>query len=98
MVAAVEAGGGGAAGAVMAGIVAGDAADDGALDAALGVGGGSRATDEKYGGDGGEGFHGSMSPDAGLRPQRARAVPVPRSLPASTPATRIRAGARSLNP
>src|SRR3954452_13961972 len=75
MVAAVEAAGGGAEDAVMAGIVAGDAADDGAPDAALGVGGGSRATDEKYGGDGGEGFHGSMSPDAVLRPQQARARP-----------------------
>jgi hypothetical protein len=37
-VVAVEAAGGGAEHAVMAGIVAGDAADHGALDAALGVG------------------------------------------------------------
>src|SRR3954465_8526521 len=77
MVAAVEAAGGGAEDAVMASIVAGDAADDGALDAALGVGGGGRATDEKCGGDGGEGFPGSISPQAVSRPSRARLVTVP---------------------
>src|SRR4051812_46308772 len=98
MVAAVEAAGGSAEDAVMAAIVAGDTADDGALDAALGVGGGGRATDEKYGGDGGEGFHGSMSPNAVSRPQRARARPGSASLPAPTPAARIRAGDGSLNP
>src|SRR4051812_50190742 len=76
MMAAVETAGGGAEDAVMAGIVAGDAADDGALDAALGVGGGGRATDEKCGGDGGEGFHGSISPDAVSRSQRTRLVTV----------------------
>src|SRR4051812_22256481 len=77
MMAAVETAGGGAEDAVMAGIVAGDAADDGALDAALGVGGGGRATDEKCGDDGGEGFHGSISPDAVSRSQRTRLVTVP---------------------
>src|ERR1700730_14496048 len=49
---AVEAAGGGAEHAVMAGIMAGDTADDGALDAALGVGGGGRAQHEKGGGAG----------------------------------------------
>nr|BCE42800.1 hypothetical protein XF3B_78310 [Bradyrhizobium diazoefficiens]BCE95139.1 hypothetical protein XF10B_79370 [Bradyrhizobium diazoefficiens]BCF64793.1 hypothetical protein XF18B_77410 [Bradyrhizobium diazoefficiens] len=74
VVPAVEAAGGGAEDAVMAGIVAGDAADDGALDAALGVGGGGRTADEKRGGDGEKlGFHGSMSPDAVSASQRARA-------------------------
>src|SRR4051812_6816406 len=75
MVAAVEAAGGGAEDAVMAGVVAGDAADDGALDAALGVGGGGRAKHEKCGGDGGKGFHGSMSPNAVSQSQRARTRP-----------------------
>ena len=50
MVAAVEAAGGGAEHAVMAGIMTGDTADDGALDAALGVGGRCRGQNKCGGG------------------------------------------------
>ncbi|MGY3455920.1 hypothetical protein ACVWW5_001370 [Bradyrhizobium sp. LM3.4] len=73
VVAAVEAAGGSAEDAVMAGIMAGDATDDGALDAAFGIGGRGRSQHEKCGGDGCERFHGSMSPDAVSAFQRARA-------------------------
>src|SRR6185437_5254708 len=75
---AVEAAGGGAEHAVMAGNMAGDAADDGALDAALGVGGRHRRQRERGDGNSGEcGFH-----DAYLRmksriPNRAPPPAVP---------------------
>src|SRR5260370_14487187 len=62
-VAAVEAAGGGAEHAVMAGIMTGDAADCGAFQAALGVGGRSR--NQRQCGDGkngGCGFHDAGSP------------------------------------
>jgi hypothetical protein len=51
--AAIEAAGGGAEHAVMAGIMAGHAADDGTLDAALRVGGGSGS--QRKDGDGNSG-------------------------------------------
>ena len=60
-VAAVEAAGGSAQQAVMAGIVAGDAADGRALEAALGVG---RRGDDRQRGDGGDcecGLHDAIS-------------------------------------
>jgi hypothetical protein len=62
-VAAVEATGGGAERAVMAGIVAGDPADYGAFQAAFGVGG--RCCRERENGDGENGEYGSH--DAALQ-------------------------------
>ena len=67
-VAAVEAAGGGAEHAVMAGIMAGDPADDRTLDSALGVGRRARGNGKHGNGDGGKcGLHVGSLPEMRCR-------------------------------